>query len=156
MTEDFVYTILICWWDNHLNSINCSCYCCIILMINQSLFCSHYWLLLFLLLSFLSFSRLCLRRQSAATYRIQHQEPAENLFEIDYDTFPVAGPLYNSACEDGSYSPPSSEAQEPRRTSIGRPLRSAVEKVESYKERPINIKMRRTQWSLSNLSRTHD
>ncbi|CAI9774589.1 unnamed protein product [Fraxinus pennsylvanica] len=88
--------------------------------------------------------RLCLRRQSAATYRIQHQEPAENLFEMEYDTFPVAGPLNNPARADGSYSPPSSEVQEPRRTSIGRPLRSAVEKVESYKERPINIKMRRT------------
>ncbi|CAI9768544.1 unnamed protein product [Fraxinus pennsylvanica] len=87
--------------------------------------------------------RRCLRRQSA-TYRIQHHEPAENLFENEYDTFPVARPLNSPTHVDGSYSPPSSKARESRRTSIGRPLRSAVEKVESYKERPINIKMRRT------------
>ncbi|KAL2557437.1 SHUGOSHIN 2-like [Forsythia ovata] len=88
--------------------------------------------------------RRCLRRQSA-TYRIQHQEPAENLFEIEGDTFSVARSLNSPAHADGSYSVPSSEVHESLRTSIGRPLRRAVEKVESYKERSINIKMRRTE-----------
>ncbi|CAI9778436.1 unnamed protein product [Fraxinus pennsylvanica] len=101
--------------------------------------------------------RRCLRRQSAIS-RIQQQEPNENLFEIEDVKFPVAIPANSSACADGSSQVSSSnkkedfdyghdsdfETQESRRTSITRPMRRAVEKVQSYKERPVNIKMRRT------------
>uniref|UniRef100_A0A5B7BEL4 Putative shugoshin-1 n=1 Tax=Davidia involucrata TaxID=16924 RepID=A0A5B7BEL4_DAVIN len=64
-----------------------------------------------------------LRRQSASL----QQEPTENLFEIEDAKFPVAQP------------------QESQRTSIGRPLRKAAERVQSYKEIPLNIKMRRPE-----------
>ncbi|XP_022850606.1 SHUGOSHIN 1-like [Olea europaea var. sylvestris] len=101
--------------------------------------------------------RRCLRRQSASS-RIQQQEPNENLFEIEDVKFPVAMPANSPACADGSPQVSSSnkkeefdrghdsdfETQESRRTSITRPMRRAVEKVQSYKERPVNIKMRRT------------
>ena len=40
-------------------------------------------------------------------------------------------------------SQPPYENQEIRRTSVGRPMRKAAEKVSSYKEIPLNIKMRR-------------
>jgi len=42
------------------------------------------------------------------------------------------------------------ETQEPRRTSL-RPPRRAAEKVQSYKEIPLNVKMRRSEW-VENLS----
>lgn len=38
-----------------------------------------------------------------------------------------------------------SEGQELRRSSVGRPLRRAAVKVQSYKEIPLNIKMRRME-----------
>lgn len=67
-------------------------------------------------------------------------------------------PANSPACADGSPQVSSSnkkeefdsghdsdfETQGSRRTSITRPMRRAVEKVQSYKERPVNIKMRRT------------
>jgi hypothetical protein len=37
-----------------------------------------------------------------------------------------------------------SSTQFPRRSSLGRPLRRATEKVTSYKEMPVNIKLRRS------------
>ena len=37
-----------------------------------------------------------------------------------------------------------SAVQFPRRSSLGRPLRRATEKVASYKEMPVNIKLRRS------------
>lgn len=39
----------------------------------------------------------------------------------------------------------------PLRSSIGRPLRKAAEKVQSYKEPPLKSKMRRVEWSYINL-----
>lgn len=45
--------------------------------------------------------------------------------------------------EDYGNSTDRSEVQECRRTSVGRPSRRAAEKVISYKEIPLNIKMRR-------------
>ncbi|KAH6836736.1 hypothetical protein C2S53_007393 [Perilla frutescens var. hirtella] len=75
--------------------------------------------------------RRCLRRQSAASLRSRHDEGTENLFEIDIANHP-------RMCEDEM------EA-EARRRSISRPLRKAVGKVQSYKEIPLNIKMRRSQ-----------
>ncbi|KAK8596517.1 hypothetical protein V6N12_065003 [Hibiscus sabdariffa] len=72
--------------------------------------------------------RPCLRRQSA---RLKSQEQ-ENLFELDGIIGFADTPMH----EDGPTPLASS--------SIGRPLRKAAEKVQSYKEFPLNVKMRRT------------
>uniref|UniRef100_A0A6N2KQS5 Shugoshin C-terminal domain-containing protein n=1 Tax=Salix viminalis TaxID=40686 RepID=A0A6N2KQS5_SALVM len=97
--------------------------------------------------------RRCVRRQSAT--RSQEREPAENLFEIEDVKFPVSNSRDKSMKENG-LTPPSSitkeeiceprnEAQGSHRSSIGRPSRKAAEKVQSYKEVPINVKMRRAE-----------
>ena len=99
--------------------------------------------------------RRCVRRQSAT--RSQEREPAENLFEIEDVKFPVSNSRDKSMKENG-LTPPSSitkeeiceprnEAQGSHRFSIGRPSRKAAEKVQSYKEVPINVKMRRAEWA---------
>ncbi|KAF9675162.1 hypothetical protein SADUNF_Sadunf09G0003400 [Salix dunnii] len=96
--------------------------------------------------------RRCVRRKSA---RSQEREPAENLFEIEDVKFPVPNSRDKSMKENG-LNPPSSitkeeiceprnEAQGSHRFSIGRPSRKAAEKVQSYKEVPINVKMRREE-----------
>ncbi|KAJ6895175.1 hypothetical protein NC651_021614 [Populus alba x Populus x berolinensis] len=96
-------------------------------------------------------TRRCVRRQSAAS-RSQEREPAENLFEIEDVRFPVSNSSDNSLKENGLTSSsitkeeickPSNEAQVSHRSSIGRPSRRAAEKVQSYKEVPLNVKMRR-------------
>ncbi|KAG6760673.1 hypothetical protein POTOM_033849 [Populus tomentosa] len=97
--------------------------------------------------------RRCVRRQSAAS-RSQEREPAgaENLFEIEDVRFPVSNSSDKSLKENGLTSSsitkeeickPSNEAQVSHRSSIGRPSRRAAEKVQSYKEAPLNVKMRR-------------
>ncbi|KAJ6984095.1 SHUGOSHIN 2-like [Populus alba x Populus x berolinensis] len=95
--------------------------------------------------------RRCVRRQSAAS-RSQEREPAENLFEIEDVRFPVSNSSDKSLKENGPTSSsitkeeickPSNEAQVSHRSSIGRPSRRAAEKVQSYKEVPLNVKMRR-------------
>ncbi|PIN02417.1 hypothetical protein CDL12_25069 [Handroanthus impetiginosus] len=102
--------------------------------------------------------RRCLRRQSAGS-RITHEEPTENLFEIDDVNFPVVSPSNQTKNEVGSSlltkptegvlsndgSRFSELEREARRTSIARPMRKAVEKVQSYKEIPLNVKMRRSE-----------
>ncbi|XAR59699.1 hypothetical protein NMG60_11015630 [Bertholletia excelsa] len=104
-------------------------------------------------------SRQCLRRQSAK-FKSEGHDSMENLFEIEEAKFPVGQPL-NSAImcvgsasllgtfikkeEKDEHSASKSEAGESQRTSLGRPLRKAVEKVHSYKEIPLNIKMRRSE-----------
>ncbi|XVF46249.1 hypothetical protein PTKIN_Ptkin03bG0012400 [Pterospermum kingtungense] len=101
--------------------------------------------------------RRCLRRQSAR-FKSQEREPTENLFEIDDITFAATqqpdtpmhedgpAPLGSSSItmeEDTCNS--SAETQIPKRSSLGRPLRRAVVKVQSYKEVPVNVKMRRNE-----------
>ncbi|KAF5447325.1 hypothetical protein F2P56_032884 [Juglans regia] len=101
--------------------------------------------------------RRCMRRQSAR-FKSHEREPPENLFEIEYAKYPLSQSLENPMHEgplplkslikkeeEVEISVPRKEAQPPRRSSVGRPLRKAVEKVESYKEAPIKIKMRRTE-----------
>ena len=81
------------------------------------------------------------------------------MFEIDDAQFPVC-PLHDGQMqEDGSISMSSlvknddkegssalsDEVQQLRRSSIGRPLCLVAKKVQSYKETPLNIKMRRTE-----------
>ncbi|OMP02419.1 hypothetical protein COLO4_11106 [Corchorus olitorius] len=96
--------------------------------------------------------RRCLRRQSAR-FKSQEQElSSENLFEIEDVKFADANhqldedtPMHEA---DGATPLNSSinikeETQTFQRPSLGRPLRRAVEKVQSYKEIPLNVKMRR-------------
>ncbi|KAK2999600.1 hypothetical protein RJ639_023458 [Escallonia herrerae] len=97
----------------------------------------------------------CLRRQSARL-KSHQQEPKENLFELEDVNFPVSRQLGYSMHEEGtsvcsSIEEPEkvenrarrSKSQESQRRSYGRPSRKAAEKVQSYKEVPINTKMRR-------------
>ncbi|KAL7127213.1 hypothetical protein ABFS83_14G240500 [Erythranthe nasuta] len=95
--------------------------------------------------------RRCLRRQSASS-RVRHADEAkESLFEIDDAKFPVDDlvPLNRKTTPEvesvyNNYVP--EMEVEARRTSIGgRPLRRAVEKVQCYKEKPLNLKMRRSE-----------
>ncbi|KAI9195305.1 hypothetical protein LWI28_013664 [Acer negundo] len=95
--------------------------------------------------------RRCLRRQSARFhFQSQEREPAENLFEIEdtklLDTLPPNDPMHEDfSTPAGSSSVANketcsvrSETQVSKRSSIGRPLRRAAEKVQSYKEVPLN------------------
>ncbi|XP_076902263.1 uncharacterized protein LOC143556944 [Bidens hawaiensis] len=88
------------------------------------------------------------RRQSAR-FMSQEHEPDENLFEIkdlikiveDCGTTSKVSVEQNDKC--GSKMQP--EPQYSQRMSFGRPSRRAAEKVQSYKEVPLNIKMRRPE-----------
>ncbi|CAN6559890.1 unnamed protein product [Malus baccata var. baccata] len=76
----------------------------------------------------------------------------ENLFEIEDVKLPVnhtpdspmrsssPTPLISSTRKEGG-----EDNCAPRRSSVGRPLRKAAEKVKSYKEVPIIVKMRRSE-----------
>lgn len=88
--------------------------------------------------------RRCLRRQSA-----RFRSQTENLFEIEDVKFPVSrtpdNPMHNSG-PTPLISCTSKEEKEncaPRRSSVGRKPRKAAEKVHSYKEVPLNVKLRR-------------
>ncbi|KAM1393856.1 hypothetical protein ACFX2F_029963 [Malus domestica] len=88
-----------------------------------------------------------LRRQSA-----RFISQTENLFEIEDVKLPVnhtpdspmrsssPTPLISSTRKEGG-----EDNCAPRRSSVGRPLRKAAEKVKSYKEVPIMVKMRRSE-----------
>ncbi|XP_021672685.2 shugoshin-1 isoform X1 [Hevea brasiliensis] len=107
----------------------------------------------------------CLRRQSAR-FKSHEREPMQNLFEIEDAKFPITRPLDSPMQEDGLITQsgssvvkeetfePGNEAHVAQRSSLGRPVRRAVsslgrpvrravEKVQSYKEVPLNTKMRR-------------
>ncbi|XVE99218.1 hypothetical protein REPUB_Repub03eG0178500 [Reevesia pubescens] len=102
--------------------------------------------------------RVCLRRQSAR-FKAQEPEATEDVFEIDDTRVLVSSSSDDKLHESGSISSGSSvkseqeegsmtlrnEAQELRRISVGRPLRRAAEKVQSYKEMKLNVKMRREE-----------
>ncbi|XP_015874505.3 shugoshin-1 isoform X1 [Ziziphus jujuba] len=104
--------------------------------------------------------RRCLRRQSAR-FKSHEREPG-NLFEIDDVKISAtealsnptsnewSTPLHASAVkeekeEEIGCASSRSESGVSQRSSIGRPLRRAVEKVQSYKEVPLNVKMRRKE-----------
>ncbi|KAA8534455.1 hypothetical protein F0562_031972 [Nyssa sinensis] len=100
--------------------------------------------------------RLCLRR--SARFRPEEAEPTGNLLEVDNAKFPVRSQDDGQMQDDGSTSMCSSvekedkdsntardDAQELQSLSIGRPSRLAAKKVQSYKEIPVNVKMRRTE-----------
>ncbi|GMP68590.1 hypothetical protein CsSME_00028155 [Camellia sinensis var. sinensis] len=102
--------------------------------------------------------RACLRRQSARS-KHQESEPTEDTFEIVDTKFPVCSLHDDQMQEDGSTSmcslakddkrgisdPSDDKTQQLQRSSIGRPLRLAAKKVQSYKEIPVNVKMRRKE-----------
>lgn len=87
-------------------------------------------------------------------------EPTEDLLEINDAKFPVS-PLHDEVvpetgqtslnssvkkeCEEGNNAV-KDETQGTRRRLSGRPSRQAAERVQSYKEIPINVKMRRLEW----------
>lgn len=99
----------------------------------------------------------CLKRQSARS-KSEEPEQSEDFFAIHDAKFPVSPLIDDSVHETGQMAPALSikkedegntalslEAQEIRRSSVGRPLRRAAEKIQSYKEISINVKMRRLQ-----------
>lgn len=102
--------------------------------------------------------RVCLRRQSA---RLKAKEPetTEDVFGVDDTQFLVSSSCDDKVHESGPISSDSfikseheeeimtlrNEGQELQRVSVGRPLRRAVEKIQSYKEVPLNVKMRREE-----------
>ncbi|XP_058182021.1 SHUGOSHIN 2-like isoform X2 [Rhododendron vialii] len=103
--------------------------------------------------------RVSLRRQSAR-FKSEEPEDAEDKFEADDaklpecslydDQIPEDGPasMRSSALKDdgGCRSGPNGDdAKELRRPSIGRPSRLAATKVQSYKEIPLKVKMRRPE-----------
>ncbi|XP_044507716.1 SHUGOSHIN 2-like isoform X2 [Mangifera indica] len=96
------------------------------------------------------------RRQSARIKSVA-SKPTKNIFEIDDAKSPVSplsGKLLHESDPTSSdlsvpkehqegNSAQNDQSQETRRRSSGRPLRQAVEKVQSYKEIPLKVKMRR-------------
>ncbi|XP_008456542.2 SHUGOSHIN 2 isoform X2 [Cucumis melo] len=96
--------------------------------------------------------RPCLRRQSTR-FKLEEPVATKDSLEIENSNSTSAFPCKETMCEvvptssvgkeDYDNSIDRSEVQECRRTSVGRPSRRAAEKVISYKEIPVNIKMRR-------------
>ncbi|GMN52876.1 hypothetical protein TIFTF001_022017 [Ficus carica] len=102
----------------------------------------------------------CSRRQSAR-FKTKESEATEDSFEIDDDKFHVSshhddavdavgasGQTFLGLSvenEDQGNATTGSGDQELRRSSVGRPMRRAAEKIQSYKEIPINVKMRRVE-----------
>lgn len=102
--------------------------------------------------------RLCVRRQSA---RLKHEEikAEEDLFQTDDAKYSVHQPSHCDSIQENSSASvctssnniennPASqnESRELKRPSLSRPSRQAARKVQSYKEIPLNVKMRRSEW----------
>ncbi|KAL0533949.1 hypothetical protein IC582_028225 [Cucumis melo] len=79
-------------------------------------------------------------RRHSSRFRHQVRDLEEKLFEIE-DIKLVAGEKEKNSLS----SPRIEEASALQRTSIGRPLRRAAEKIRSYKESRLNIKLRRRE-----------
>lgn len=92
-------------------------------------------------------NRRLLRRHST-TFKTHEHEPLENLFELEDAIYLVTQSRPNMLRSPSSKSErgesPDLKNEAPR-CSFGRPLRRAVQKVHSYKEVPLNVKMRRLQ-----------
>ncbi|RDY12249.1 Shugoshin 1 [Mucuna pruriens] len=92
-------------------------------------------------------------RRQTNRFRPENPEPTEDFFEIDDAKFNVSQlsdnmlekncPTTSTVTSGQENNGCTFEPQETRRSSIGRPLRRTVEKVVSYKEAPLNVKMRR-------------
>lgn len=79
--------------------------------------------------------RRCVRRQSA---RFKSEPKENNLFEIE-----ISEPKGGNGSNSSLIKEETSDFEGQRRYSVGRPMRRAAEKVNSYKETPLNVKMRR-------------
>lgn len=92
-------------------------------------------------------------REIVPTSSIEKQEPVatKDLYENCSSTsasqckeiVPETVPTSSIERQADDNSTDRSQVQESRRSSVARPLRRAAEKVQSYKEIPLNIKMRR-------------
>lgn len=110
--------------------------------------------------------RICLRRRSS-TCKSKKPELTEDLFEIEdakFSVHPLPSNSLSDSCplsvdpssdcvsnavtklekKDGGKRTPLYHVQELRRSSIGRPLRRAAEKVSSYEETSLKVKIRRS------------
>lgn len=99
-----------------------------------------------------------MRRQSAR-FTSEEPEATEDKFGADDAKLPECSPsdqvqedgpapVHSSALKDDGGSSSGlnvDDAKELQRPSMGRPSRQAVKKVPSYKEIPLNVKMRRTE-----------
>ncbi|XP_039138047.1 shugoshin-1-like isoform X4 [Dioscorea cayenensis subsp. rotundata] len=96
------------------------------------------------------------KRRRSLRRKSQVCEPTEDLFEIEDAKFLICSssePLHETGSspveisvkefENEQNDSPQNQNQNSRRSLSGRPVRKATEKVCSYKERPINVKMRR-------------
>ncbi|KAG4983829.1 hypothetical protein JHK87_028578 [Glycine soja] len=96
--------------------------------------------------------RQSMRRQTNR-FRPENPEPAEDCFKTDDAKFNVSQlsdnmsekncPTTSTVTSEQENDACIFEPQETRRSSVGRPLRRTVEKIVSYKEVPVNRKMRR-------------
>uniref|UniRef100_A0A0E0M8C2 Shugoshin C-terminal domain-containing protein n=1 Tax=Oryza punctata TaxID=4537 RepID=A0A0E0M8C2_ORYPU len=87
------------------------------------------------------------RRKSMRTPVPQPSEHREDLFEIEDLQLAIVGGDSKAGIAAASDPPEQAAtvaAQFPRRSSLGRPIRRATERVASYKEMPVNIKLRRS------------
>lgn len=92
-------------------------------------------------------------RRQTNRFRPGNPEPAEDFFKIDDAKFTVSQlsdnmsekncPTTSTVTSEQENDACTFEPQETRRSSVGRPLRRTVEKIVSYKEVPLNLKMRR-------------
>lgn len=93
-----------------------------------------------------------MRRQSAR-FIPEKPKPTEDFFDIDDEKFAVSNlcddmlekslPTTSNETSSQNNIACTSDPREIRRSSVGRPMRRTAEKVVSYKEIPLNIKMRR-------------
>lgn len=89
--------------------------------------------------------RRCVRRQSARFSSHEHEPKEENLFEIEDLKMHDDGSTTKSVEQKDGKIGSKPEPRESHRMSFGRPSRRAAEKIHSYKETPLNIKMRRPE-----------
>lgn len=91
-------------------------------------------------------------RRQTNRFKPENPEPTEDLIVLDDAKFNVSqlsDDVSEKCCPTSTLTSGqennscSFESQDNRRSSVGRPLRRTVEKVVSYKEVPINVKMRR-------------
>ncbi|WVZ03826.1 hypothetical protein V8G54_024632 [Vigna mungo] len=85
-------------------------------------------------------------RRHSTTFKTHEHEPLENLFELE-DAYLVTQSVPNKMRSPTSKTEKGESSDDLRnkasRCSFGRPLRRAVQKVHSYKEVPVNVKLRR-------------
>ncbi|GJM84711.1 hypothetical protein PR202_ga00407 [Eleusine coracana subsp. coracana] len=74
----------------------------------------------------------------------QPSDRREDLFELEDVQLAIGGCKIDPECTSDNERPGQTPAQFLRRSSLGRPLRQARERVATYKEVPLNIKLRRS------------